>query len=364
MNALIILIPAYEPDQRLIELIQKLQLKCSYPILIVNDGSNETYDSIFRTAEALGCKVLYHTVNQGKGAALKTGFHYLKTQHEAEGVVCADCDGQHLPEDIIKVAREVQQKKGCIVLGSRRFVGRVPVKSRLGNTFTHMVFSFVTGSRIMDTQTGLRGYSAEMLDWLCSIPGDCFEYEMTMLLEAPAAGYRFQEVEISTVYAENHSSHFHALKDSVRVFWPVVKFCTSSLLSAGIDFALLMVLGSLTSSLLFAVVAARVCSSLFNYTMNKYYVFARSRSGLKQSFVKYFALVLAVLFFNYQLLAFFHQNLAIPLFYSKILTESILFLFSYWMQRVFVFRVHQVQNKIAGPEGSLKPYPVSSHPLK
>lgn len=359
-----ILIPAYEPDQRLIELVKNLQEKCSYPILIVNDGSNENYDAIFQSAEELGCTVLHHAGNQGKGTALKTGFHYLKAQHEIEGVVCADCDGQHLPEDIIKVAREVQQRHGYIVLGSRRFVGRVPLKSRVGNTFTRMIFAFVTGTRIMDTQTGLRGYSADMLDWLCSIPGEHFEYEMTMLLEAPAAGFHFQEVEINTVYAENHSTHFHALKDSVRVFRPVVKFCTSSLLSAGIDFALLMILGSLTSSLLFAVVAARTCSSLFNYTMNKYFVFARNHSGMKQSFVKYFALVIVILFFNYQFLAFFHQALGIPLFYAKILTETVLFLFSYWMQRVFVFRTHQVKNKMAGTDGAFKSYSVSSHPLK
>lgn len=359
-----ILIPAYEPDQRLIELVKNLLAKCSYPILIVNDGSGKKYDSIFQSAEELGCTILRHDVNQGKGTALKTGFHYLKTQHEAEGVVCADCDGQHLPEDIIKVAREVQQRQSYIVLGSRRFVGRVPVKSRLGNTFTRLIFSFVTGTRIMDTQTGLRGYSADMLDWLCSIPGERFEYEMIMLLEAPAAGYHFKEVEINTVYAENHSTHFHALKDSVRVFRPVVKFCTSSLLSAGIDFALLMILGSLTSSLLFAVVASRACSSLFNYTMNKYFVFARNHSGMKQSFLKYFALVLVVLFFNYQLLAFFNQTLGISLFYAKILTESALFLFSYWMQRVFVFRAHQVKNNLARPKGAFKTYSVSSRPLK
>lgn len=357
---MIILIPAYEPGQRLVELVEKLKEKCDYPILIVNDGSDASYDSVFQSVADLGCTVLRHTSNLGKGMALKTGFHYSKDLHETQGVVCADCDGQHLPEDIIKVAQEVQKKQGYIVLGARRFVGKVPFRSRFGNTFTRMAFALASGKRIMDTQTGLRGYSADMLDWLCSIPGERFEYEMIMLLEASGCGYHFHEVEINTVYHEqNPSTHFHTIKDSARVYVPILKFCASSLLAGAIDFVLLMILASITSSLLFAVVTARACSSLFNYATNKYFVFSNGKTQMRQSFIKYFSLVMVILIFNYEFLAFFHEYLGMPLLYAKILTESILFLFSYWMQRVFVFRVHKAENKKIKPGGRYKSYPLS-----
>lgn len=340
---MMILIPAYEPGPRLIELIKNLKEKCSYPIVIVDDGSQDTYRPIFQTAEGLDCTVLWHTKNQGKGMALKTGFAYIKDQGEMEGVVCADCDGQHLPEDILKVAQEVQQRKGHLILGTRRFSEKVPARSRFGNSVTRMMFGLVTGTRITDTQTGLRGYSADMLDWLCSIPGERFEYEMTMLLEAPGAGYHFHEVTIDTVYLQqNKSSHFHPLQDSARVYLPMFKFCMSSFLSAIIDFVLLMVLGSFTENLLLSVITARTCSSLFNYSMNKTFVFSKNQAGMKRSMPKYFGLVVLILALNYLLLNALHGSMGIPLLYAKLLTEAILFLFSYTLQKIFVFRVSPV----------------------
>lgn len=341
---MIILIPAYEPGHKLPELIRQLQEKCSFPILIVDDGSGNKYKHIFEEAEALGCTVLHHEVNRGKGSAMKTGFAYIKQQDEKEGVVCADCDGQHLPDDIIKVARRVQQNPGSIILGARHFTGRIPLRSRFGNAVTRMIFKMATGAGIYDTQTGLRGFSADMLEWLGSVPGERFEYEMAMLLEAPQAGFTFEEVEIDTVYLQqNQSSHFHPLKDSARVYLPIIKFCGSSLLSALVDFFLLMALGTFTSSLLLAVVVSRACSSLLNYSMNKNFVFSGSATGSKGAMAKYFGLVIVILGFNYLILHFFNKDLRVPLFYAKLLTESILFVFSYSVQRLLIFKTHPVR---------------------
>ncbi len=353
---MIILIPAYEPDRRLLELINSLTVKCSFPIVIVDDGSSENFRPIFQAAEEMGCTVLRHVGNQGKGAALKTGFAYIKDRGETEGVVCADCDGQHVPEDIIQIAREIQQKRGQLILGSRRFTGKVPFRSRFGNTVTRMIFGLVTGTRVADTQTGLRGYSADMLDWLMSIPGERFEYEMIMLLEAPEASYKFHEVPIDTVYLQkNKSSHFHPLKDSARVYLPILKFCTSSFLSGILDFILLMVLGTLTDNLLLSVISARVCSSVFNYSINKNFVFYGSHTRIKSSVPKYFGLVALILALNYLVLTTLHTSIGIPLFYSKLLTEAILFVLSYSIQRFYVFRPHLV-NQDAKPDRQTLPY--------
>lgn len=334
-----ILIPAYEPDIRLAELVYQLKRSCDYPIVVVNDGSAAEYEPLFDSVREQGCTVLRHSRNQGKGMALKTGFSYIRLLKEAEGVVCADCDGQHLPQDILQVASEVKRRPGCIVLGSRRFVGQVPLRSRFGNSLTRMVFAFSTGKTVHDTQTGLRGYSADMLDWLLGIPGERYEYEMIMLLEAASGGYGFREVGIDTVYLEeNQSSHFHAIKDSYRVYVPILKFCATSLLSFALDFALLMILSALSGSLLTSVAGARAVSSVFNYSMNKVFVFGKRHSRVSASLPKYFGLVLIILFFNYLLMAFFIQYIGIPLVWAKLMTETLLFLFSYWMQRVFVFK--------------------------
>lgn len=316
-----------------------IRKKCSFPIVIVDDGSGEAYHEIFQQAKYLGCTVLTHVANQGKGSALKTGFKYIQEKGETDGVVCADSDGQHLPEDIFRVAHEVKIYQGHIILGSRKFTGKVPPRSRFGNNVTKVVFSISSGSHLKDTQTGLRGYSADMLDWLGSVPGKRFEYEMNILLEAKEAGYSFYELEIRTIYdKDHHSSHFRTFSDSVRVYLPILKFCTSSLLAAGIDFFLLLFLQYFTSNLLLSVVGARICSSIFNYSMNKVFVFSGSRdSKIRESAVKYFTLVVVVMFANYGILHFFHLYIGIPLFFAKIITEITVFFFSFWSQRKFVF---------------------------
>lgn len=339
---MILLIPAYEPGEQLIELIKKIQKidNCQVNILIVDDGSGNKYHKIFSEAEKLGCKVLTHSINKGKGRALKTGFTYLLKINNTEDIVCADCDGQHLPADIINVAQQVKEHRNCIVLGSRKFIGAVPLRSRFGNTVTRKIFSFLTGMKIYDTQSGLRGYSADMLPWLCNVSGERFEYEMNMLLEAYRSGYGIYEIEIDTVYHHNNeSSHFHTIKDSLRVYRPILKFCGTSIISGILDFVLVLLLGSTSQNLLFSVVTARACSSLFNYVLNKNFVFAHDRKpAITYSLTKYYSVVVVVLLCNYTLIHIFNKNLGIPLFYAKLMTEAILFMFSYWSQQVFVFK--------------------------
>ncbi|MHB8076033.1 glycosyltransferase [Desulfosporosinus fructosivorans] len=337
-----ILIPAYEPDIRLLTLIEKLQAVCNFKIVVVDDGSGNAYSGIFKTVQDYGCTVLTHTTNQGKGRALKTGFRYILETGESEGVVCADSDGQHLPQDIIKISQEINALKGHIILGCRRFTGNVPMRSRFGNTITRMVYSFSTGKSIYDTQTGLRGFSSDMLDWLCSVPGERFEYEMNCLLEADKEGYSFREVDIDTVYHHNHSSHFRTIIDSAKVYLPILKFSASSLLSGVLDIALLLLIQSIYPNLLLAVVGARVCSSVFNYTLNRVFVFSKgNRTGFQSSLKKYFTLVLIIMALNYGLLYMINLQFGVPLVYAKLLTETILFLFSYLIQKRLVFKDHR-----------------------
>lgn len=334
-----ILIPAYEPDQRLLHLIRQLQLNSLTDILIIDDGSGEAYRPIFNLAEAAGCKVLRHETNLGKGRALKTGFRYLLQTGASGGVICADSDGQHLPSDILRICEALEEGATGIILGSRRFNGKVPLRSRFGNSVTRAVYAFTTGSKIYDTQTGLRGYSADMLDWLCRIPGERFEYEMNLLLDAHKERISIQEVFIDTVYLDkNQSSHFRPLADSLRVYLPLLLFSASSLLSALLDFLLLLLLQHLGGNLLVAVAGARLCSSIFNYAMNRSMVFGKSSDAVVSlSLPKYFTLVLLVLLCNYGFMYAYHTAIGIPLIVSKLLTEATLFLFSYWAQRKYVY---------------------------
>lgn len=105
-------IPSLNPDEKLLGTVHGLQAQGFDQIILVDDGSRDACRPCFDQLEAEGCRVLRHEVNRGKGRALKTAFAaYLQDYDLAEyvGVVTADADGQHLPEDIRKTAEALVQ---------------------------------------------------------------------------------------------------------------------------------------------------------------------------------------------------------------------------------------------------------------
>ncbi len=219
---MLVLIPAYEPDQHLVDIVAELRRQApTWQVVVVDDGSGPRHSCVFTMVAAPGATVLLHDRNRGKGAALKTGFAWARSHAPGETVVCADSDGQHLVHDIVRVGSAV--RPGTMVLGGRKFTGKVPARSRFGNAVTRHVFRALSGVPVYDTQTGLRAYPHEQLAWLCSVPGERFEYEFQALLRARTACIRIVEVEIDTVYeVERSSSHFRTVRDSVRVYAPLL----------------------------------------------------------------------------------------------------------------------------------------------
>ena len=106
-----ILIPSYEPNEKLVNLVEQIKELTNIPIIVVNDGSGENYNEIFETLKTKGVTVLKHQTNQGKGAAIKTGIKYLIKNNEKQGCVCADSDGQHTVKDILRICEELEKDK-------------------------------------------------------------------------------------------------------------------------------------------------------------------------------------------------------------------------------------------------------------
>jgi len=336
---MLILIPAYEPDENLLALIDSLELDATGALLlIIDDGSGEKFTRIFQTARARGAVVLRHERNQGKGRALKTGFAFIEENFPGQDVVTADCDGQHCAADIYAVAREVG-RTGTLVLGERHFNGAVPLRSRLGNQTTKLFFCLSTGMWLSDTQTGLRGFPAGLLAWLREVPGEKYEYELNMLLDARKCGIPLARIPIQTIYLQqNESSHFRPIRDSVRIYAPLMKFSLSSLAGFAVDTAALLAFNAVFDTLLPAVLLARLISAVTNFWINRQLVFSEGRrSSLKTSAARYTGLAVLLLAANYALLTL-QTRLGVPLLAAKILTEVVLFLSSYAVQKRYLFR--------------------------
>jgi glycosyltransferase involved in cell wall biosynthesis len=222
---MIVVAPVYQPGHHLIRFVTELREAAPHVgVVVVDDGSGPAYAGVLEAAEGAGCAVLRHPANRGKGAALKTGLRHVAGSDPGRHVVTADADGQHSVGDVLRVADHVRLT-GRIVLGVRRFSGAVPLRSRFGNTLTRLLFRAATGRPVQDTQTGLRAYPDRLLDWLLSVPGERFEYEMNVLLRAARAGHPIEELAIATTYLDDPgSSHFGSLTDSARVYWPLLRY--------------------------------------------------------------------------------------------------------------------------------------------
>lgn len=336
-----ILIPAYEPDLRLVTLVNDLQLRIPQAsILIVDDGSGVDYRQIFERCETFGASVLTLRSNRGKGVALKEGFAHIRRTHPGDDVVTADSDGQHRPYDIARVARELNgASEPTLVLGEREFTGTVPLRSRVGNALSRLVFRVSTGLRVHDTQTGLRGYSAELLDWAQQIEGERFEYEMSVLMDATAQHIPVHSITIETIYLnENESSHFRPVADSLRVFKRFLTFGAVSFGSFLIDFLMLLFLNAVTGNLLLSVIGARVVSGGVNFTLNKFVVFRdRTVSRTARQAGAYLALAVGLVAASYASL-WLLTSIGAALAVAKVLSELTLYLVSYVVQKQVIFR--------------------------
>lgn len=333
---LVVLIPAYQPDARLPQLVTALRRDLpGVRVLIVDDGSGPAWADVFEDAAQRGATVITYPINAGKGHALRTGLARAATSWPSADVVCADADGQHTPSDITAVAQRVRES-GRMTLGVREFTGTVPARSRIGNDVTALLFRGATGWRLRDTQTGLRGYPAGGYDWMLDVPGDRYEYELSALLRAHDLGLEVEQVGIETVYEPgNASSHFRPLQDSARIYAPLLRFTGASLGSFVIDWVMVLALHALTGNLLAAVVGARLVSGAANFAMNRR-VF-RATGSLWRTGVRYVLLALGLIAASYLGLAAL-TGVGVPLALAKPVVDGVLYLASYTIQRRVVFR--------------------------
>jgi len=218
----VIVIPAYQPTPKLVELVEDLSGD-GRRIIVFDDGSASAFRGIFKSVAALpNATVLSHAVNVGKGGTLKAAFNHvlLRMPPDTVGVVTADADGQHLTADIRRVADRLERggaTGGSLILGSRTFERSVPLRNRFGNLLTRRVFRIVTGRELADTQTGLRGIPRTFLPALTQLRSGRYEFELEMLVIASRT-MAIEEVPIATVYGDFAKSHFNPLRDSLRIY--------------------------------------------------------------------------------------------------------------------------------------------------
>ncbi|MFH0996861.1 MAG: bifunctional glycosyltransferase family 2/GtrA family protein [Pseudomonadota bacterium] len=347
LQSVAVIIPAYNPDAMLVRLVEQLQDVGFARIIVVDDGSNAAHIQIL--SELSGHAkviVLKHVVNCGKGRALKTAFNHCLTYHpELAGVITVDADGQHRLPDIVNVASEMLAKNH-IVLGVRQFGAGVPLRSRVGNIITSKLFALLYGRAITDTQTGLRAFPLKELPELVTIGGERYEYESGVLASVISRHIAICELPIETIYIDgNRSSHFNPIIDSMRIYFVLIRYVSSSVLTAAIDFVVFAVILQLLDSIVAALIVGRSAALSVNFLINKKYVF-RCRLNVYSVFLRYLALLALIAVMSYLMICEMKLVFGIPPLIAKLIAESILFILSFTVQRDIVFANHRVEQSV------------------
>jgi glycosyltransferase involved in cell wall biosynthesis len=205
-----VLIPAYNAARHLGEVLDRVLSHVSREdVWVIDDGSTDDTASV---AETRGVHVVRQTPNQGKGAALRTGFEATRGR---DPVITLDADGQHDPDDLPRFLAATGNAD--LVMGARPFSSRMPPLRKFGNRISARIIGALAGQPIPDSQSGYRLHRRALLDTVVpAIDGTGgFLFETELLVRASRQGYRIGALPIATVYADA-GSHFHPATEIPR----------------------------------------------------------------------------------------------------------------------------------------------------
>ena len=195
----------------------------------------------------------------------------------------------------------------------------------------------VLGKKLTDTQTGLRAIPLAMLPRLLKIPASGYEFELEMLIAAKHQGVAVIEQPIRTIYEPgNPASHFQPLRDSMRIYFVLLRFSMISLITAVIDNAVFYLVFHATGAIAGAQIAGRIVAVLFNYRSVRRAVFFSDQPH-RVLLPRYLALVAVNGLVSYAGIRLLSSFTPLGVFPSKILTESLLFIANFTIQRDFIF---------------------------
>ncbi|HLO80142.1 MAG TPA: glycosyltransferase family 2 protein [Chitinophagaceae bacterium] len=217
---LYIIIPVFDHDEHLKEIIQTLTGKGYKNIIVVNDGSEK---DIFKQISEFNIHYLHHRQNLGQGAALQTGFDYAAGL-DAEFVVTFDADGQHDPNDLPVVLAPVVAGRADVSLGSR-FLSSQPTNIPFSKKLllqTARFFNFLfTGLMLTDAHNGLRALNRKALNKI-RITENRMAHATEILVEAKKHHLLIEEVPVTIHYTDYSIKHGQSSWNSLRIFIDLV----------------------------------------------------------------------------------------------------------------------------------------------
>lgn len=212
-NNILVIIPAYNEERRLGELLTNLSKIVSLKnILVVDDGSRDDTAII---AENFGCKLIRQHPNKGKGVALKAGFDFAVV-NGYDAVITMDADGQHDPNEIPKFTSYYKRNNTDLIIGTRQHkLSEMPFLRFWVNKLTSFVASLLSGVKIHDSQSGYRLIRKNLIETI-DLKTERFQMETEIIIKAARLRLSIAEIPIKTIYFDKFKSHINPLTDTIR----------------------------------------------------------------------------------------------------------------------------------------------------
>jgi glycosyltransferase involved in cell wall biosynthesis len=223
-HVLTVIVPVFNERNTVAEILRRMrrvEIPVELEIIVVNDASSDGTDKVLAALEDSTVRVIHHPVNQGKGAAIRTGMQHAR----GDLLMIQDADLEYDPEDWPKLIAPILRGKARVVYGSR-FTGErkdmLPLHW-IGNRFLSLVTNVLYSSTLSDMETCYKLFDRSVLDGI-TIESDRFDFEPEITAKVLRRGHRIYEVPISYAGREFDEGKKITWRDGIAALWTLVKY--------------------------------------------------------------------------------------------------------------------------------------------
>jgi len=223
-RSLTVLIPVYNERATVAEIIRRVrtvEIPLTLQVIVVDDGSSDGSDKVLQALEDSTVRVIRHTHNQGKGAAIRTGMEAMT----GDLLLIQDADLEYDPDDWPRLLEPILKGKARVVYGSR-FTGERKNMLPLhwfGNRMLSLVTNILYSSTLSDMETCYKLFDAEVLKGI-TLVSDRFEFEPEITAKVMRRGFRIYEVPISYAGREANEGKKITWRDGFGAMAALIRF--------------------------------------------------------------------------------------------------------------------------------------------
>jgi glycosyltransferase involved in cell wall biosynthesis len=223
-RSLTVVIPVYNERATVAEIIRRIravEIPLTLQVIVVDDGSSDGSDKVLQALEDSTVRVIRHTHNQGKGAAIRTGMEAMT----GDLLLIQDADLEYDPDDWPLLLEPILKGKARVVYGSR-FTGERKNMLPLhwfGNRMLSLVTNILYSSTLSDMETCYKLFDAEVLKGI-TLVSDRFEFEPEITAKVMRRGFRIYEVPISYAGREANEGKKITWRDGFGAMAALIRF--------------------------------------------------------------------------------------------------------------------------------------------